>query len=204
MFTLCFNLNASDTIFYRAGVRMRDQCNPLFKAARKELIRDGIVEKPQSDESLAHEVDAELIDLVEQNLPHEEMLDKLHELMEKALRIKHGMIRQKRVKNIKSEIMRAKKSSSKSGEKLDNTKNSPVKGASAASTSVISTPKTSLKRPLSPADSQSDDQEETLKREQMQTHTTTPICSPIKSVNNSASPSGVNRRTAVSLFINSI
>lgn len=176
---------------------MRDQCGPLFKAARKELIRDGIVEKPQSDESLAHEVDAELIDIIEQKLPYEELIAKLHELMEKAMRIKHGMIRQKRVKNIKAELAKAKKSSSKSGEKSESANNSPVKAA-AMSAATVSTPKIPSKRPFSLTDtSQSDDQDETDKRERAQPLLTTPTCSPIKSVNNSASPSGVNRRTAV-------
>lgn len=178
----CLAYNNKDTIFYRAGVRMRDQCGPLFKAVRKELIRDGIVEKPQSDESIAHEVDAELISLIEQDLPYEELIPKLQDLMEKSMRIKHGLVRQKRVKNVKAEIIKAKKQSSK-GERSN--PNSPTK--------VTGTPK---KRPRSPANtSQSDDQDEGNK--QPSTQPSTPSCSPIKNANNSASPSGVNRRTAV-------
>lgn len=95
---------------------MRDQCGALFKSVRKELIRDGIVEKPQSDESIAHEVDAELAELtslIEQELPYEELHPKLQALMEKAMRIKHGLVRQKRIKNVKAEIIRAKKQSSR-------------------------------------------------------------------------------------------
>lgn len=183
----CLAYNNKDTIFYRAGVRMRDQCGPLFKAVRKELIRDGIVEKPQSDESIAHEVDAELAALLEQNLPHEELILKLHELMEKTLRIKHGMVRQKRVKAVKVELMKAKKSSSRTGERSDSYV-SPTK----------LTPSTkSVKRALSPMDtSQSDDPDESNKLERA-SQLITPTCSPVKNVNNSASPSGVNRRTAV-------
>lgn len=177
----CLAYNNRDTIFYRAGVRMRDQCGPLFKSVRKELIRDGIVEKPQSDESIAHEVDAELVSLVEQELPYEEMHPKLQALMEKAMRIKHGLVRQKRVKNVKAEIIRAKKQSSR-GDKSNT--NSPTKANS---------PK---KRPKSPANtSQSDDQDDSNKASL--TLPTTPSCSPIKNAGNSASPSGVNRRTAV-------
>lgn len=179
----CLAYNNKDTIFYRAGVRMRDQCLPLFKSVRKELIRDGIVEKPQSDESIAREVDAELVALIKQDLPYEELIPKLQELMEKSMRIKHGLVRQKRVKNVKAEIIRAKKQSSKSGDKSN--PNSPTK--------VTGTPK---KRPRSPANtSQSDDLDDANK--ESLTQPSTPTCSPIKNAGNSASPSGVNRRTAV-------
>lgn len=181
----CLAYNNKDTIFYRAGVRMRDQCGPLFKSVRRELIREGIVEKPQSDESIAQEVDNELAALIQQDLPYEELIPKLQELMEKSMRIKHGSVRQKRVKNVKAEIIRAKKQSSKGGDKSN--PSSPTK--------LAGTPK---KRPRSPANtctSQSDDLDEANK--ESQTQPTTPSCSPIKNAANNASPSGVNRRTAV-------
>lgn len=180
----CLAYNNKDTIFYRAGIRMRDQCGPLFKSVRKELIRDGIVEKPQSDESIAHEVDTELVFLIEQDLPYEELIPKLQELMEKSMRIKHGLVRQKRVKNVKAEIIRAKKQSSR-GEKSN--PNSPTKNAG--------TPKKRPRSPTTTATSQSDDLEEANK--ESPTQPSTPSCSPIKNAGNSASPSGVNRRTAV-------
>lgn len=179
----CLAYNNKDTIFYRAGVRMRDQCCPLFKAVRKELIRDGIVEKPQSDESIAHEVDTELATIIKQNLPPEEFSQKLQDLMEKAMRIKHGMIRQKRVKNIKAEMVKAKKSLNRKSDSFS----SPTKSTACAK---------AVKRPATPMEtSQSDDQDDINKIEEAQL--TTPACSPVKTVSNSASPSGVNRRTAV-------
>lgn len=179
----CLAYNNKDTIFYRAGVRMRDQCGPLFKAVRKELIRDGIVEKPQSDESIAHEVDTELASIIKQNLPHDEFSQKLQDLMEKAMRIKHGMIRQKRVKNIKAEMVKAKKSLNRKSDSFT----SPSKSTVSAK---------GMKRLPSPMEtSQSEDQDDINKIEEALQ--TTPACSPIKNVSNSASPSGVNRRTAV-------
>lgn len=181
----CLTYNNKDTIFYRAGIRMRDQCAPIFKSVRKELIRDGIVEKPISDEQIAHEVDAELLALIGNRPAYEELLPKLTQLMEKTMRIKHGMIRQKRVKNIKAEMARAKKVSK-------SVENSPMK--------QHSTPSKAVKRPRSPAEtSHSEDHEndhdEASKMEV--TEMTTPNCSPVKLASNNASPSGVNRRTAV-------
>lgn len=182
----CLAYNNKDTIFYRAGIRMRDQCSPLFKSVRKELIREGIVEKPLSDEQIALEVDTELTMLVDQKLSYDELLPKLHDLMEKSMRIKHGMIRQKRVKNVKAEMAKAKKLSR-------STENSPNKSI---------TIQKNAKRARSPMEtSQSDDQDqdqdqnETNKIESIQL--TTPNCSPVKNVSSNSSPSGVNRRTAV-------
>lgn len=180
----CLTYNNKDTIFYRAGIRMRDQCAPIFKSVRKELIRDGIVEKPISDEQIAHEVDAELLALIENRPAYDELLPKLSELMEKSMRIKHGMIRQKRVKNVKAEMARAKKVSK-------SVENSPMK--------LHSTPAKATKRPRSPAEtSQSEDNNDQDDAAKMEvTQMITPNCSPVKSASNNASPSGVNRRTAV-------
>lgn len=178
----CLLYNNKDTIFYRAGVRMRDQCAPVFKVVRKELIRDGIVEKPISDEQISQEVDAELLQLTENRPALEEFIDQLHLLMEKAMRIKHGMIRQKRVKAIKAELAKAKKVSK-------SIENSPAK---------MATPTKPVKRPRSRAEtSQSEDHDHDAASKMEITEMTTPDCSPVKAASSNASPSGVNRRTAV-------
>lgn len=184
----CLAYNNKDTIFYRAGIRMRDHCGTLFKAVRKELIRSGIVEEPQSDESLAHEVDAELVVLLDSKNSNDEFIEKLQLLMEKAMRIKHGMIRGKRTKAIKVEIMKAKKLSKQNIGKVDI---SPVKAMTknAVANKVATTTDTS--------DDDDDEEEEVSKEETISTQQMTPPCSPLKCINSSASPSGVNRRTAV-------
>lgn len=172
----CLAYNNKDTFFYRAGVRMRDQCGPLFKSVRKELIRGGVIEEPQSDESIAQEVDAELSALLEQALPADQLTEKLHQLMEKAMRIKHGMIRGKRTKNIKAELTKSRKMSNKIAA-------SPSKAALAAKANT---------------DSSHSEEEETENRKPFNAvQQSTPPCSPIKNASNNASPSGVNRRTAV-------
>lgn len=171
----CLAYNNKDTIFYRAGIRMRDQCGPLFKSVRKELIRSGIIEEPQSDESLAHEVDAELSALLEQGLPADQLTDKLHLLMEKTMRIKHGMIRGKRTKMIKAELIKVRKSSNK----------------------LSLSPSKAIPPPKANSDSSHSDEEPEKNMLFNKTQQSTPPCSPIKNTSNNASPSGVNRRTAV-------
>lgn len=173
MISNCLAYNTKHTFFYRVGNLMRDKCSPLFKAARKELIRCGIVDEPQSDESLAHEVDGDLASLLKQKLMGDELVGKLQTLIEKANRIKHGMIRGKRLKMIRVEMTKAKKLSNKSGA-------SPSKGNATAIESDTS-----------------DDEEITEKDDSGHRGQTTPSCSPMKSLNNQSSPSGVNRRTAV-------
>lgn len=180
MISNCLAYNDKGNIFYRAGILMRDKCTPLFKAARKELIRSGIVDEPQSDESLAHEVDAEVASLSEQKLSIDELIVKLQALMEKAMRIKHGMIRGKRIKMIRVELMKAKKVSKKIGA-------SPVKGNAVTATTPAA---------IATDTSQSDNEDMTGKDDATTIFQSTPPCSPQKSINQ-ASPSGVNRRTAV-------
>lgn len=184
----CLAYNNKDTIFYRAGIRMRDQCASLFKAARRELIRDGILEEPQSDESLSREIDAELSELIKNENINGEHLENLQQLMDKTMRIKHGMVRNKRIKLIRVEINKVKKILNKSmTEELIAEESIPeaVVKEIAASTAT------------STDSSQSEDEEETTKSGTLSTQQVTPPCSPMKNATSSASPSGVNRRTAV-------
>lgn len=180
----CLAYNNKDTIFYRAGIRMRDQCLPVFKSTRKELIRNGVLEEPQTDESLAREIDNELTDLLKNEDPSEALVDKLQALSEKAQRIKHGMVRGKRTKQIRTEITKVKKAMNRNTS-LDDSASKKSKNTSIA-----------VER-MHTDSSQSDDEEEVRKEEQSMMQQSTPPCSPLKLANSSASPSGVNRRTAV-------
>lgn len=187
----CLAYNNKDTIFYRAGIRMRDQCTSIFKSVRRELIRDGIMEEPQTDESIAHEIDDELADLLKNDTISENFLDKLKQLTEKAGRIKHKAIRSKRMKQLRAEIAKAKKYLSMNSsleESVSKNSSADTKNASNVATGTNTD------------SSHSDDEEEEVacKSERVLIQQqSTPPCSPMKTVGNSASPSGVNRRTAV-------
>lgn len=181
----CLAYNNKDTIFYRAGIKMRDQGAVLFKAARKDLIKSGIVEEPQSDESLANEIDVELALLLNRQLSNEKLIEQLQILMEKATRIKHASIRGKRVKQIRAELVRAKKSLNKSSTSVD----SPMKSLNKSQNESTSSSTSET--------SESDEEPERTTRTSISKQQTTPPTSPAKIFCNSASPSGVNRRTAV-------
>lgn len=189
----CLAYNNKDTIFYRAGIRMRDQCLPLFRAARRDLEREGLVEKQKSDDSIVQEIDDEFRELLKMTAS-EELIQKLQTLLNKALTLKAGFVRAKRTKHIRIEMTKIKKILSKAirnihtdssqsdmdiTEKLNDDVQSPI----------IVQPISQQAQPL--LHQQKEQQQ--LQLLQLQ-HQHTPPCSPLKSANSSASPSGVNRR----------
>lgn len=178
----CLAYNNKDTIFYRAGTKMRDQGAALFKSTRKELIKNGILEQPQSDDSLANEVDMGLTLLLKTEHTTQERLDQLHILMEKSMRIKHASIRNKRVKQIRIELTKTKKTMTR---------------RLSLDISLIKALKKDQENSSSSDSSQSDVEKDSKMRASTSKQQVTPPTSPVKSINNSASPSGVNRRTAV-------
>ncbi|KXJ83568.1 hypothetical protein RP20_CCG004947 [Aedes albopictus] len=187
MVTNCLTYNNKDTMFYRAGVKMRDAGTIIFRTIRKELERAGLLEKPQpqqvaaiqgTEDSLAIDIEAEL-NLLAQEPPSQELIEKLQQQLTKAGGIKHGMTRAKKVKHIRAEIAKIKRALPKEPEKPAKPEKLPVEKPAPEQP----TPKkaTAVETVTSKA----------LKVQQ------TPPASPLKILNNSPSPSGVNRRTAV-------
>ncbi|KAI4454547.1 phd finger protein [Holotrichia oblita] len=117
MISNCLAYNNKDTVFYRAGIKMRDQCAVIFKQARQELESVGLlnevkegkkVNTPQVEEVTAADIDKEFESL--QGKTGVETISKLEELLAKSHTLKHGSARMKRVKMVKSELMRARRS----------------------------------------------------------------------------------------------
>ncbi|GAB0089576.1 Bromodomain [Sergentomyia squamirostris] len=166
----CLAYNNKDTIFYRAGARMRDQGGALFKSVRKDLEKEGLISVKKTDEIVGQEIDEEVKVLLQQP-PSTKSVEKLQILLERAV-ARHGLTKTKRVRLIKLEIAKMKR--------------------------AITKQESSAERKKSPSPAPLEiPSEEVVKREGQQTTQQTPPCSPLKTPNNSASPSGVNRRTAV-------
>lgn len=51
MISNCLAYNNKDTVFYRAGIKMRDQCGVIFKQAKKELEAAGLLPVIQENET---------------------------------------------------------------------------------------------------------------------------------------------------------
>lgn len=160
----CLTYNNKETIFYRAGMRMKDSGGIIFRAARRELERAGLIETGKSDDALAAAIDNEVRDVLKGPATMEN-IKKLESLLNRATNLKQAGSRQKRVKIIRNDITKMKRQLSK---EMMNAKvvaeDSDIEKNDTTTNSILQTPS----------------------------------CSPAKSsVHNSASPSGVNRRTAV-------
>lgn len=117
MIANCLAYNNKDTVFYRAGIKMRDQCGVIFRHAKKELEAAGLLvsekgskQKPGGgivEEAMASDIDKELENLQGKTGPG--IITKLEELLAKSQALKHGLARAKRVKLVRSELNRAKK-----------------------------------------------------------------------------------------------
>ncbi|KAJ8968907.1 hypothetical protein NQ314_002048 [Rhamnusium bicolor] len=74
MIANCLAYNNRDTVFYRAGIKMRDQCGVIFRQAKKELEAAGLLNNEKEvltqnsgggngEESMASDIDKELENL---------------------------------------------------------------------------------------------------------------------------------------------
>ncbi|CAG9815203.1 unnamed protein product [Phaedon cochleariae] len=115
MIANCLAYNNRDTVFYRAGIKMRDQCGVIFRHAKKELEAAGLltnnVDGKQKagigEESMASDIDKELATL--QGQTGVDVVSKLEDLLVKSQALKHGLARAKRVKLVRNELNRVKK-----------------------------------------------------------------------------------------------
>ncbi|KAF4532483.1 hypothetical protein B566_EDAN003059, partial [Ephemera danica] len=116
MISNCMAYNSKDTVFYRAAVRMRDQGGAILRQARRDLSAIGfnpdtgllLPNKPQrggdktscSDEQLIVELDAALLSEERKDMPLSDQLIFLLDLLDRSMKLKHGVARAKRTKQI--------------------------------------------------------------------------------------------------------
>ncbi|SPP73115.1 peregrin [Drosophila guanche] len=211
----CLAYNNKDTVFYRAGIRLRDQAAPLFVQLRKELQRDGLLERTQRShvDHVEAEVEHELRQLL--TLPaSEDVVQKLLILADKSQVLKNPSYRTKKIKQIRLEITRMRKTLQKARYAARHANRSRSDDDEARGSPSKKRPRKRLNSSAMDMDLEPDDEldededseeeslgdadeEETAK--EMLSTTQTPPCSPIKSLNNSSSPVGINRRTAILL-----
>ncbi|XP_016993094.3 bromodomain-containing protein homolog [Drosophila takahashii] len=213
----CLAYNNKDTVFYRAGIRMRDQAAPLFVQLRKELQRDGLLERTQR--SHVDHVEAE----VEQELrlllaapAGEDIVQKLLILADKSQVLKNPSYRTKKIKQIRLEITRMRKSLQKARFAARHSSHGHQSQSEDEETSGASPSKKRTRKRLNSSavdmelahdeeDEEEDSDEDSMGEgednvsKDLLNSTQTPPCSPIKSLNNSSSPVGINRRTAILL-----
>lgn len=110
----CLAYNNKDTVFYRAGIRMRDQAAPLFVQVRKELEREGLLDTSTGEQvdHVEQEIEEELKYLL-QCTASEEIVQKLLILADKSQVLKNPTYRTKKIKQIRVEIQRMRKAMQK-------------------------------------------------------------------------------------------
>uniref|UniRef100_A0AAR5QJW6 Peregrin n=1 Tax=Dendroctonus ponderosae TaxID=77166 RepID=A0AAR5QJW6_DENPD len=194
MIANCLAYNNRDTVFYKAGIKMRDQCGVIFRQARKELDSAGLLKIDKTthkysgiggDDALTSDIDKELENLQGKSGP--EVVSKLEDLLAKSQALKHGLARVKRVKLVRSELNKAKRSSASNQQnkeakqvviKLDKTETDSILTESQSEKDAEHTDQTDL---ASQSDGENDETEK----------------SSVASNVEGASPSGVNRRTTI-------
>lgn len=105
----CLAYNNKDTIFYRAGLRMRDQAVPLFDEARTNLMHQGLLDSCTNYvDHVEQEIEKEFQDLLN-SPPSEAIVQKLLILADKSQVLKNPAYRIKKIKQIRLEISRMRK-----------------------------------------------------------------------------------------------
>lgn len=104
----CLLYNDKETVFYKYGGKYKDVGGVIFRHARRELEKSGMIEAPMADIDLIKIIDNEVKDTVE-GPPSKSSIKKLESLLAKASTIKHHLAKAKKFKTIKSEIMKMKR-----------------------------------------------------------------------------------------------
>lgn len=115
MISNCLAYNSRETMFYRAGIKMRDAGSQLFKQAKQEFKEAGFLDnkeqtpEPPTEEQILADIDQEF-EKIKSQKDHDNT-EKLEELLKKVQNLKHSSNRTKRIKAIKVEIGKQKKKS---------------------------------------------------------------------------------------------
>jgi len=126
----CLSYNEKETVFYRAGTKMRDIGGLIIRQARRDMETgessagtyvDGSVDKKEgmSDDKLMKEIDEFVSDAGRDDMENDEHLKKLLECSDKATLIHHPVAKIKRQKALRWEIQKLRRKMSlgkKSGE----------------------------------------------------------------------------------------
>ncbi|TRY68864.1 hypothetical protein TCAL_05070 [Tigriopus californicus] len=119
----CLSYNERDTIFFRAGVKMRDQGGSIIRQAKRLADQIGfdhktglhtaqrtvVQQEDMSDDKLMKEIDSFMYSEERDEMPAELHLKKLLEFKDKANLLHHPVAKVKRLKLIKQEITKTRR-----------------------------------------------------------------------------------------------
>ena len=205
----CLSYNEKDTIYYRAGTKMRDMGGSIIRQAKRQaemlgfdqetgLQLDEKVSKKEelSDDKLMKEIDGFLNDDERDNMENESHLKQMLMLLDKADMIHHPSAKKRRQQMIKVEIqkLRRKISIDKVAKKEKNEEPEESEDVKKKS----SKKKIDKKRKRDDEDETEDVKEETKKKRKTADQEDSDEKSKKKSEKSAQkSPGGVNRRNAI-------
>ena len=163
----CLSYNERDTIFFRAGVKMRDQGGTIIRQAKRDIESIGFdpetglhtserltPKEELSDDKIMKEIDNFVNDESREDLPLDAHLRRLLELQDKVMFLHHPVAKVKRQKLLKQEIIKVRRKMSmdkagtgpgfKPSQKLDDS-------VTESPTSADKTKKKNKQREVSPA-----------------------------------------------------
>ena len=117
----CMSYNERDTIFFRAGVKMRDQGGTIIRQAKREMESIGFdpdtgahtderlsPKEEISDEKIMKEIDNFINDEEREDLTLEDHLTRLLELQDRVSFLHHPVAKVKRQKLLRQEITKVR------------------------------------------------------------------------------------------------
>jgi bromodomain and PHD finger-containing protein 1 len=119
----CLLYNEKETIFYKMGVKMKEQGGIIFRHARRELEKSGMIEAPIADIDLIKIIDMEMKEVVAAGASPGG-IRKLEALLTKSNTIKHHLAKAKKIKTIKTEITKMKRAQMSDESEEDESKSS--------------------------------------------------------------------------------
>lgn len=158
---------------------MKEQGTTIFRHARRELEKSGMIEAPMADAEIIKIVDNELKEILAKSKPSAEAIKKLENLQTKAATIKHHLAKAKKAKVIKMEIIKMKKIMNR-GKKVDSDSEDEDEDSSSSSSSEN--------------EEEEDEEEEEKEKIELKTPTSSPLKSSALGGLSSPLNSGVNRR----------
>lgn len=105
----CLLYNNKETIFYKVGVKVKEQGGAIFRQVRRELEKSGMIEAPIADGELVKIIDNDMKEILDEEISIES-LKRLELLLAKAGTLKHHLSKAKKIKTIKNEISKMKRS----------------------------------------------------------------------------------------------
>lgn len=112
----CTVYNSQSTLYYKQAIKLKESAQPLFRQLRRDLAEPGDAEQAELDEKEEEEtaasvdVESYIKSADRKTEPLEQQLSKLEDLLRRAKRLPAGQLRTKRIRIVKAELAKVRRS----------------------------------------------------------------------------------------------